>query len=154
MESIQSPHSRVPLLPWVLVAEDDENDFFFLQRAVAKANAAVRLVHTINGAVAMLYLEENQRDVPILIVTDLKMPAVDGFSLLTWLRSNPRFANIPVLIWSASEQQKDRDRAQALDAQSYHEKGIAHEGLTTLVAQICAAALSPGSSRQTDTAHG
>jgi CheY-like chemotaxis protein len=131
------PSSPVPSLPWVLIAEDDDDDYFFLQRAISKIANGIQLVHAEDGVEAMRILQENLARPPILLITDLKMPGVDGFGLLSWLRANPTLAKIPVFIWSGSDLSNDRERANSLAARSYHPKGISHDGLPALVTEVC-----------------
>ncbi len=73
----------------------------------------------------------------MLIITDLKMPGVDGFGLLSWLRANPQLANVPVFVWSGSDIPKDREKAKSLEARFYYPKGTSHDGLPPLVTEVC-----------------
>jgi CheY-like chemotaxis protein len=54
-----------------------------------------------NGREAMTWLEE-QADLPCLILLDLRMPVMDGWDFLLALRSRPRWANIGVIVISAT----------------------------------------------------
>jgi len=124
------------LQPWVLAAEDDENDFFCLRRAISKATKGILLIRAADGSQAMHFLQESLGQLPMLIITDLSMPGIDGFGLLAWVRANSQMEKVPVFVWTASEQPKDREKAKALAAHAYHPKGVTHSGLAGLMADF------------------
>jgi len=88
-------------LPTLLIVEDDENDFLFLQRALANEQFEVQVQHACDGVEAIEYLAgENDfanRDVhplPNLMVLDLKMPRKNGFEVLAWLREHSEIGTL------------------------------------------------------------
>jgi len=96
-------------LPVILVAEDDENDVFFLRRAFLKAGLANPLVAACDGQAAVDYLEgtgvyadRKSYPLPGLLLLDLKMPRKSGLEVLTWLRERPELSQIPVVVLSSS----------------------------------------------------
>src|SRR5438477_11987840 len=95
----------------ILIAEDDENDALILQQALRKVGFDNPFHISSNGADVMKYMkgEEPYSDrkryqFPRMLITDLKMPLVDGFELLTWLQQHPECNVIPRLVLSASQQ--------------------------------------------------
>jgi len=112
----------------VLVADDDENDVLFLRRAFQKAGLSHMIIHARNGQEALSYLTSigaARLWLPELLLLDLKMPLVDGFDVLGWLRVissslqqwGPR--PVPVVVLSASCLPQDKERAKDLGAQDY-----------------------------------
>ncbi len=73
---------------------------------------------------------------PSLLLLDLKMPQVDGFRVLQWLRENPLLKRLPVVVLSSSGEQRDVDRAHELGANGYSVKPSAAEGYIELAAAI------------------
>lgn len=59
-------------------------------------------------------LERVKTERPALIIMDVQLPEIDGFTLTRQLKSDPETRTIPVLVTSAFS--KDEDRKQALDA--------------------------------------
>src|SRR5689334_6348606 len=104
----------------VLIAEDDEDTIFFLERSLRKAGVRnpVKVVH--DGVEAIEYLEGNgTQKPPRLVVLDIKMPLKDGFEVLKRVRTNPKLSRMPVIIFSSSNQERDVNRAYDLGANSY-----------------------------------
>jgi two-component system, sensor histidine kinase and response regulator len=72
------------------------------------------------GTEALRLLDEGPPDV---VVLDVMMPGVDGLSVLRRLRSNPRFASLPVLMYSALDDEDKQAEAMEAGAQGYMVKG-------------------------------
>jgi CheY-like chemotaxis protein len=124
----------------VLVAEDDPNDVFLLRRAFQKAGVFNAVVVAHNGQEAIDYLSgggafQNRSDhpFPALMLLDLKMPLVDGFDVLAWLRKHPPTHQLPVVVLSSSNQEKDIERAQQMGASDYCVKPQQFEELVEIV---------------------
>jgi len=127
-----------PLL--ILHVEDDENDALLFQKACERAGlpAQVYRVDGADEAKAYLsgeaaYADRVQYPFPHIVVLDLKMPRVDGFELLKWLRRTEPFAELPVLIFTASMSREDKSRAMAEGASSYFVKPSSFEALVKMV---------------------
>jgi len=113
-------------IPTLLIVEDDENDYFFLERALVAAKFEVQIQRACDGLEAIEYLAgENDfgnREVhplPRLMVLDLKMPGKDGFEVLDWMRERPEFAALSVVVFSSSEESGDVENAYSLGASGY-----------------------------------
>ncbi len=93
--------------PYILVAEDDNDDFFILQKVFHKycATAKVRRVH--DGEELSQHLEAN--DAPTMIVLDLNMPKRDGREALKDISTDPRLKSIPVVVLTTSNSKSDKD---------------------------------------------
>ena len=51
-----------------------------------------------------------------------RLPVVSGFEVLEWIRAQPEFANLPVMIFSSSSREEDKKKARHLGANDYWEK--------------------------------
>ena len=110
----------------ILVVEDDPNDLFFLKRAFTTVQAKCLMQAVGDGAEAIDYLrgvddyaDRRRFPLPALILMDLKMPRVDGFEFLSWLRREPVLKLIPVVVFSSSNLPHDVKRAYDLGANSF-----------------------------------
>jgi DNA-binding response OmpR family regulator len=124
----------------VLHVEDDDNDAVLLAKACQRAGLPMKLHRVANGAAAQAYLlREPPFDDPVIsprpqvIVLDLKLPGMDGFEFLRWLRPRSEFAGIPVLVFTASLSRDDKARALAEGASSYFVKPASFDALLELV---------------------
>jgi len=129
--------------PVILVAEDDPNDVFFLRRAFQKAAIKCHILDVSNGQEAIFYLQgmapySNRVDYPLpqLLVLDLKMPLMNGFDVLEWLRGQPGLAQLPALVLSSSGQDEDISRARGLGARDYLVKPTDLAQLSELAREI------------------
>ncbi len=110
----------------ILLVEDDEDDVFIMERAMSKTNLNQSIHIAINGKEAIDYLSGARKYVdraayplPDCILLDLKLPFVNGFEVLEWMRSQPSLLHIPVLILTSSPEDRDRKKAQELGAKAY-----------------------------------
>ncbi len=127
----------------ILVAEDDRTDAFFLQRAFKRAGIPVNLEFVRDGQEVIDYLQgdgefENRAAFPLpqLLMLDLNMPRLSGFEVLAWIRKHPRWKDLPVAIFSASDEPKDIRRAYDLGANSYLVKPHSIDELMNVVGQL------------------
>ena len=127
----------------ILVAEDDPNDVALLRRALAKTGltGAVRFVS--DGREAIEYLEGHGRyadrgefPFPHVIITDLKMPRLNGLELLEWLSSHPECHIIPTILLSGSALDEDIVTAYKLGANTYFAKPTNAHDLIALVQSL------------------
>lgn len=127
-----------PLL--ILHVEDDDNDALLFQKACERAGLPAQVYRVENADEAKAYLggqgtytDRSRYPFPHLVVLDLKMPRVDGFELLKWMRHTEPFAELPVLIFTASMSREDKSRAMAEGASSYFVKPSSFEALVKMV---------------------
>lgn len=117
--------------PTILIAEDYESDRILIQLGFKKAQFPFSIQFVEDGVRAIQYLkgegayaDRRKFPIPIILLTDLKMPRVGGFELLTWVRGEAEWKNLPVIMVTGSNQPEDSKRALELGANSYVVKNI------------------------------
>ena len=121
-------NTRGPLL----VVEDIPNVLELLEVTLRFQGYEVISAH--NGQEALDILE---KETPALIITDILMPKLDGFSLVQKLRSNPKTQSIPVIFLSATYvTPEDRTFAMSLGASRFIEKPIDTEDFLLTIAEL------------------
>jgi two-component system response regulator len=114
--------------PVILVADDDENDVFFLEHAFEQVKVSCRIEVVRNGREVIDYLkgegsygDRKLHPWPALMLLDLKMPIVNGFEVLSWWHEHGQ-QKLPIIVLSSSSQEADIKRAMALGAVAYQVK--------------------------------
>ncbi|MFK7897643.1 MAG: sigma-54-dependent transcriptional regulator [Myxococcota bacterium] len=110
----------------ILVAEDERASAEYLKLLLEEKGFEVRLAG--NGVEALLALETGHFD---LLITDLRMPSMDGFELLTHLAQ--RWPNLPAIVLSANEDVEDVVEAVRLGAVNYLPKPATPASVSTAV---------------------
>lgn len=112
--------------PTVLLVEDNEDDVYALRWALRKAGVAPTLQVAEDGRQAVDYLAGNgpyaDRDrypIPALVLLDLKLPYLTGMEVLAWIRQQPEWEGLPVVILSGSDEARDHEKAASLGARDY-----------------------------------
>jgi|SRR5436190_6280111 len=98
----------------VLYIDDSADDLFLFHKACQVAGVSFRLKLADGADVAHDYLlgrgeyaDRGANPLPDFILLDIKMPAIDGFEVLKWIRSNPTTCQIMVALYSSSTVDKD-----------------------------------------------
>jgi CheY-like chemotaxis protein len=115
----------------ILLAEDDENHVYLIRRAFKKGGLLNPLYVVRDGEEAIAYLKgegpfANRQEYPLpaLMLLDLKMPRKNGFEVLEWIRQEPNFKRLRVVVLTSSEEIRDVNRAYELGANSFLVKPV------------------------------
>lgn len=110
----------------ILLIEDNEDDIFFMRRALEKAGIECNLQVTEDGEQAIDYLsaagefrDRSSFPLPSLILLDLKIPKKNGFEVLEWIRNRPESAGLVIIVLSSSRHARDVAMAARLGANSF-----------------------------------
>jgi len=127
--------------PILLLVEDSEDDAFFFKRTLKKSGATCSLRHVTNGAEAVDFLQHaassDPEKLPYAIFLDLKMPVLNGFEVLEWIRTQTFPSVIPVIVLSGSDYTEDRERAARLGATDYLVKPLKVEDIHRYLRDVC-----------------
>jgi len=115
----------------ILLIEDNPADVVLTRMTLAESGRVHELLVIVDGEAALAYLRVAS-PLPDLILLDLNLPKVDGFSVLEQLRELPGVRKVPVAILTSSQICEDRDRAFRLGARIYLEKPASLSGYKNL----------------------
>lgn len=111
---------------FILLVEDREDDVTLVLRSFDKAGVTnpIQVVGDGEQAIAYLsgsgkYSNRNEHPLPELVLLDLKMPRVDGFEVLKWIRAHPQLSKLRVVVLTSSEDIRDLNLAYKLGANSF-----------------------------------
>ena len=114
----------------IILLVDDSDDAHF--------KAALQTVNNGEAAIAYLrgegiYGNREKFPLPTVMLLDLNMPKVNGFNVLTWVRTQPGLRRLSMIILTASSRQEDIERAFDLGANSYLVKPATMAGLIAMI---------------------
>src|SRR5258706_11033209 len=123
----------------ILIAEDREDDVFLIRHSLEKANVLNPVQVVSTGEVAIAYLsgegkfaDRNQHPLPALLLLDLKLPRVDGFEVLRWIRQEPAVKALRVIVLTSSEDIRDVNQAYEAGANSFLVKPMDFENFVEI----------------------
>lgn len=115
----------------ILLVEDDSDDEALTLRALRRNNLPFDVVVVRDGAEALdflfsegRYAGRDSRDMPSLMLLDLKMQKMDGFEVLKRVRSDPRTRLLPITVLSTSSEESDIVTSYRLGANSFIRKPV------------------------------
>lgn len=127
----------------ILLVEDSEEDAGLVIRSLKKHNLGNNLVHLSDGAEALdflfgrgKYVNREVKDIPKVILMDLKMPKVDGLQVLREIKKDDRTKLIPVIMMTSSNEERDIIESYQLGVNSYIVKPVGFENFSKAVAEF------------------
>ena len=110
----------------LLLVEDNEDDAFFMRQAVRDADIVNPLIHVEDGQQAVDYLagtgrfaDRGKNPLPLAVFLDLKLPIKSGHQVLEWIRAQPHFAKLIIIVLTSSNEPVDLNRSYQLGANSF-----------------------------------
>ena len=122
-------------MPSILVVEDSATMRSLLASALEELEASVKIVEASSGFEALRLLPRGEFD---LIVTDINMPDVNGLELVSFVKNDPAYRSIPLVIVSTEGSDRDREKGLGLGADAYLVKPFEPEDLCRIAAELLA----------------
>jgi two-component system chemotaxis response regulator CheY len=113
----------------ILIADDSTSARAMLV-SIIESLGDFNIVEAANGFEALRLLPREKVD---LILTDINMPDINGLELISYLRDNPNYVNIPVFIISTEGRQSDVEKGRLLGANEYIVKPFDYTTLKNLI---------------------
>lgn len=127
----------------ILLIEDNKNDAEMTIRALKKSRLGNKLIHLLDGAMALEFLfgtgsfkGRNVNQKPKVILLDLKMPKLDGLDVLKAIKANELTKKIPVVILTSSKEHPDIEKCYALGTNSYIVKPVEFDQFIRAVSDL------------------
>ena len=124
----------------ILIVEDSATMRSLVASSLEDLETPIKIVEAESGFEALRFLPREEFD---LVVTDINMPDINGLELVSFIKNNPKYATIPLVIVSTEGSERDRDKGLALGADAYLIKPFDPEALRQVVADLLAG--RPGS---------
>jgi two-component system response regulator len=127
----------------ILLVEDNPDDEALTIRALRKNKIVNEIVVARDGVQALDYLfgqgahaGRDTNEIPQVVLLDLKLPKLDGLSVLRRLRADERTRLLPVVILTSSNEEQDRIDGYGLGANSYVRKPVDFDHFVAAAAQL------------------
>ncbi len=120
----------------ILIVEDSEDDFDATKRALVRASLRNPIVHSRSGEEALLYLQEPANIMPGIILLDLNMPGLGGHKTLEAIKRHETLKQIPVVILTTSDDERDIEACYKIGANTYIQKPVDFDGLIAAIRQL------------------
>lgn len=124
----------------VMLVEDNDDHAELVMRTLAEHRVANKIVRFSDGQSSLDYLfgdgeysDQESNPSPHLILLDLRLPRVDGLDVLKAIKTSPNLRQIPVVVLTTSETERDVARAYANYANSYLVKPVGFEEFSKLM---------------------
>jgi CheY-like chemotaxis protein len=127
----------------ILLVEDNPKDLKLAMHALSSRKLANRIEVARDGEEALDYLfcrrqyaDRSFDHQPRLVLLDLKLPKVDGLDVLRAVKSDPRTKSIPVVILTASKEERDMVEGYRLGVNAYIQKPVDFDQFRQIVEQV------------------
>jgi CheY-like chemotaxis protein len=127
----------------ILLVEDNPDDEALTLRALRRSHVGHSVVVARDGVEALDYLfgtgrhaGRDPRQLPQVVLLDLKLPRIDGLEVLRRLRADSRTRLLPVVILTSSNEERDRIEGYQLGANSYVRKPVDFNEFVEAVRQL------------------
>ena len=121
--------------PYLLIADDDQDDLDMLTEALMRKNPGYLVEHATGGKAVLQFLD-NATELPAMLILDYQMPDLNGPEVLQRLAANRRYSRLLKVIWSTSRRIKDMEDCKKLGATHYLIKPGDNKELNTMIQQV------------------
>jgi CheY-like chemotaxis protein len=121
----------------ILYIDDDADDREMLNSALRAVNPSVDVSFAVNGRAGLHFLQKAKDDnaLPCLVVLDINMPVLDGKKTLELIRQDPGLQQLPVVIFTSSENHHDQAYFQ-MQAADFISKPFSPSALSAIARRL------------------
>ena len=120
----------------LLIVDDDEDDRDLFCAAVNDVDPAIHCLMAQNGYEALRALRSCRLEKPDIIFLDLNMPRMNGLQTLTELKKDEALKDIPVIIYSTSKLEEDKEKTKKQGAAAFLTKPTSLDELRIDIEQL------------------
>ena len=125
----------------VLLAEDSDTDFDLTEIALQGCVRDLRLCRVANGEQAIAFMQHSGEFIgmplPSLVLLDINLPKKSGFEVLEFMKSQEAVRRLPVVMFTSSSNDSDKERARLLGADDFVTKPMYLDEMISELKSIC-----------------
>jgi two-component system chemotaxis response regulator CheY len=119
-------------MKYILIVEDSSTTRAMM-RSILEELGEIEIVEASTGFEALRQLPAYKFD---LIITDINMPDINGLELINFVKKDPRYSHIPMLIVTTEKSEEDKKRGMTLGADGYITKPFQPEELQKTISSL------------------
>ncbi len=129
-------------LPTILITDDDDGHAFLIEDNLRRAGVNVPFLRFSDGQEALDFLfgktteptfEQNR---PYLLLLDIRMPKVDGVTVLQQIKAHPTLHKLPVIILTTTEDPREVERCHDLGCNVYMQKPVSYDNFAAAITRL------------------
>ena len=125
--------------PTILIVEDDEGHALLIRQILEEAGLTNQIHHFHDGQAAVDFFSQRpafDHSEAFLVLLDIRMPKLDGIQVLRWLKADPIFARIPVIMLTTSDDTREVERCYELGCNVYIQKPVDYEKFAEAIRRL------------------
>ena len=122
----------------ILLVEDNQRNAYLMRFILEHAGYGVE--HAVDGPSALEQVEQGRYS---LVILDIQLPGMDGYSLAGHLRAHPRASRLPIIAVTSHAMAGDRERALSAGCHGYVEKPINPDSFVEEIRAILSEGTAP-----------
>ncbi len=132
----------MPDLPTILITDDDDGHAFLIEDNLRRAGVNVPFIRFSDGQEVLDFLFSRtteptfEHDRPYLLLLDIRMPKVDGVTVLQQIKADPNLHKLPVIILTTTEDPREVERCHDLGCNVYMQKPVAFDSFAAAITRL------------------
>lgn len=125
----------------ILVADDDIGHVRLIEKNLRRVALANRIERFEDGQQVLDFLafrgeRMREREVPYILLLDIRMPKVDGVEVLRQLKQDPELRKIPVIMLTTTDDPREVERCHTLGCSNYIVKPVDYEQFAEAIRRL------------------
>ncbi len=129
-------------LPTILIADDDDGHAYLIEDNLRRGGVDTTFLRFNDGQEVLDFLFGRttepafHADQPYLVLLDIRMPKVDGVSVLQQIKADPKLHKLPVIMLTTTDDPREVDRCHQLGCNVYVHKPVSFDAFAHAIAQL------------------
>ena len=128
--------------PTILITDDDDGHAFLIEDNLRRSGVNAPFLRFSDGQEVLDFLFGRttepafEHNGPYLLLLDIRMPKVDGVTVLRQIKAEPRLHKLPVIMVTTTDDPREVDRCHELGCNVYMQKPVSYDGFAAAIAKL------------------